>query len=154
MLQLSISFCTVVENISLRTWRSEDRNLPSDGGDTIQIYRHDHDFLLKTKLGQNASPWIRHERMAVGMVTEIEIAGRTDPHHEELVVDCARPEQQFPMRRSGRHIERAGHNADEGSLFLEQLPVALESDVKADAQAEEAKFGLKHGHSVPWRQRI
>ena len=92
--------------------------------------------------------------MAVSMVTEIEIAGGTDPHHEQLIVDCARPEQQFPMRRAGRHIERPGNNADKGSLFLEQLPVALESDVKTDAQAEQAEFGLKHTHSVPRGQRI
>ena len=128
--------------------------MPSDGGDTIEIHCHNRHFFLKTKLGQDASPWIRNKRMAVSMVTESEIAGRTDPHHEELVVDCSPSEQQFPMSRSGRHIERPGNNADKGSLFLEQLPVALESDVKADAQAEEAKFGLKHGHSVPWRQRI
>ena len=128
--------------------------MPSDGGDTIEIHCHNRHFFLKTKLGQDASPWIRNKRMAVSMVTESEIAGRTDPHHEELVVDCSPSEQQFPMSRSGRHIERPGNNADKGSLFLEQLPVALESDVKTDAQAEQAEFGLKHTHSVPRGQRI
>ena len=75
---------------------SKDRDLPSDGCDTIEIHRYDRDSFLRPQLDQNASPWIRHKRMTVCMVAEIKITSGADPHHEQLVVDSTRPEQQFP----------------------------------------------------------
>jgi hypothetical protein len=52
---LSLSIGIIHENLSFRSRRSENRNLPSYGRNAFEIHCYDRHFFLKTKLSQNAS---------------------------------------------------------------------------------------------------